>query len=175
MTYKTIRQPRGYLLSLLSRSPLKEFIYYDWDISEERDNSVKAVLKCNKSQLILKITGSGKMVDFNSAKNETAWHQMQNMTTGWYFLPDNIILEDDVTYIGEYAFHDFSSINQIKFPRSLKEIGHAAFLNCSSLNSVIYDGTTEDWEKVICGANWCAGTDISEIKCINGIVTISNK
>lgn len=175
VTYNTIRQPKGYLLSLLSRSPLKEFIYYDWDVSEEHNGSVIAELKCEKKQLILKITGSGKMIDFNSSENGTAWHQMQNMTTGWYFLPDNIVFEDDVTYIGEYAFHDFSSINQIELPRALKEIGHAAFLNCSALNYIVFDGTVDDWEKVICGNNWCSGTAVSEVKCTDGIVEISNK
>ncbi|MGN1142330.1 MAG: leucine-rich repeat protein [Oliverpabstia sp.] len=174
IAYNIVRKPNGYLLSFISSSPAKRFIHYEWDISAAQDDSVKGILTYDDGLLVLKMSGSGEMVDFNDPKNISAWHQLQNMTTGWYFSPDKIIIDEDVTYIGEYAFPNFSSIDQIRLPRSLKEIAHAAFLNCSSLNCVMFNGTKEEWNEIKLGKNWCAGTAIHEIECFDGTVEIEN-
>ncbi len=47
------------------------------------------------------------------------------------------IIPDDVTSIGDSAFEDCSSLNDIIIPDSVTSIGDSAFENCSSLSSIV--------------------------------------
>lgn len=48
----------------------------------------------------------------------------------------SVLIPDTVTYIGDYAFADCSSLKEIKIPDSVTSIGEKAFAYCSSLESV---------------------------------------
>ncbi len=48
----------------------------------------------------------------------------------------SIKIPNSVTSIGEYAFHDCSSLTSIDIPNSVTYIGRSAFYGCSSLTSV---------------------------------------
>jgi hypothetical protein len=50
--------------------------------------------------------------------------------------------------IGESAFEGCTGLTEIDFPIAMTEIGVRAFYGCSSLSSVTYWGTAEEWSAV---------------------------
>ena len=55
----------------------------------------------------------------------------------------NVVLEQGVTSIGDWAFSGYSSLASITIPEGVTSIGHYAFDNCSSLTSItIPEGVT---------------------------------
>ena len=48
-----------------------------------------------------------------------------------------LVIPDDVTSIGDYAFYDCDSITSVVIPDSVTSIGNSAFYGCSSLQSVV--------------------------------------
>ncbi len=48
----------------------------------------------------------------------------------------NVIIQNGITSIGDYAFKDFGSITSIKIPNSVTSIGKDAFYGCCSLKSI---------------------------------------
>ena len=50
---------------------------------------------------------------------------------------DSVIFEDNLEYIGNYFFDNFTSLKEITFPTNLKEIGENSFQNCSSLERIV--------------------------------------
>ena len=78
----------------------------------------------------LTISGEGAMYDYeyNVAYNSTApW-------SGIYI--NEIVVEDGVTSIGDYAFSDCTSLTSVAIPDSVTSIGDFAFHRCTSLTSV---------------------------------------
>lgn len=53
-----------------------------------------------------------------------------------------------VKYIADYAFQDFISLINITIPSSETSIGKYSFSGCSSLTTVFYNGTKNDWNKI---------------------------
>ena len=78
----------------------------------------------------LTISGTGDMGNYSSAP--------------WYTLNDSIksvIIHDNVTSIGSYAFHDCSNLTSITIPNSVTSIEPYAFSGWSGLTSI----TIPDW------------------------------
>lgn len=173
IVYKVLRQPSGYLLSIVSQSTFRNFLHYEWDISDTQNGTANAVLSVEDEALTIRISGNGRMVDFIETKKRTAWHSLQNMNTGWYFNLEKIVIEDGVTYIGKYAFPDFCSVTEITLPKSLEKIGCGAFLNCTSLSYINYSGKVEEWDLIECGDECFTGTKVSKIVCKDGIVVLN--
>ena len=79
-----------------------------------------------------------------------------------------LTIPDGVTDIGEYAFSDCSSLENVMIPASVRRIGGHAFGNCPNLQCEIRDGY-----KVICG--WLVGytenatSSISDVDGLRGI------
>ena len=49
---------------------------------------------------------------------------------------ENIVIEDDVTRIGNHAFEDYESLTTVTIPASVTSIGYYAFSGCSGLTTV---------------------------------------
>ena len=83
------------------------------------------LLDCDK---VLVISGTGDMYDFDYA------------TAPWYdnaFYIKEVIIEDGVTSIGNFAFYDFRNLTSVTIPESVKTIGEIAFNTCLALKSVV--------------------------------------
>ena len=60
----------------------------------------------------------------------------------------SIILNDEITSIGSYAFSQQSLLESFHLPASITTIGSSAFSGCSGLTEAFYPGTMEEWLSV---------------------------
>ena len=65
---------------------------------------------------------------------------------------EGIDIPDTVTRIVYAAFAGSSSLPSATMPVSIESIGDYAFSDCSSLGSIYYDGTAENWSDIHIGA-----------------------
>lgn len=83
----------------------------------------------------LTISGTGEMDDYNEHDIKAPWKKYNNYMT-------NIIIENGITSIGNYAFWCSETFN-ITIPDSVKNIGKGAFAYCKNLTNVtIPNGVT---------------------------------
>ncbi|MGN1116835.1 MAG: leucine-rich repeat domain-containing protein [Candidatus Ornithomonoglobus sp.] len=79
------------------------------------------------SSRTLTISGAGDMYDYSGSG------------APWYSYKDNIvslIINDDVTGIGSYAFYNCDCLTSAEIPDGVKSIGDCAFQVCRSLSSI---------------------------------------
>ena len=93
-----------------------------------------------EDKLTLYINGSGEMADYTEDSRAPWAESAGNIAT--------ISIGPDVTSIGSYAFAGCQSVEELNISQSIAFIGENAFLECSSLNTIYYDGTQEAWEKL---------------------------
>lgn len=60
----------------------------------------------------------------------------------------NIIIPDSVTSIGERTFANCTGLTEIIIPDSVTSIGDTVFFGCSNLETVYYNGTEEEWNRI---------------------------
>ena len=118
---------------------------------------------------VLTITGSGDMKHYYATNSFTApWYKhsfyirsvvLPNELTsiGNYAFDGctrlaSITIPDSVTSIGNYAFRGCTGLASITIPDSVTSIGNYAFDGCTGLTSVYYPGTPEDWNKISIGS-----------------------
>jgi hypothetical protein len=73
--------------------------------------------------------------------------------------------------IGTGAFTN-CHIAEIHLPASITTIENSAFLGCSALANIYFDGTTAEWATISKGTHIWADTKATYIQCIDGKVTI---
>ena len=73
------------------------------------------------------ISGTGAMMDYSSS-DSPATQKKDNVK--------KVVIEENVTSIGKYAFKDCSNLASIEIPEGVTSIGNYAFYNCSSLTSI---------------------------------------
>ena len=97
-----------------------------WDVSENQDNSVIAVLTTDGTLII---SGSGRMKDYDSDTYLPYYNKKESIKKA--------IIEEGVESIGENAFGNCNSLTNITIPSSVTNIGACAFQMCKSLTSII--------------------------------------
>ncbi|MBO5077889.1 MAG: leucine-rich repeat protein [Clostridia bacterium] len=60
-----------------------------------------------------------------------------------------VVIPDGVTIIGKSAFEDCNKLKSITFGNNIVQIERYAFSHCSGLNTVNYNGSLEDWCKLL--------------------------
>ena len=83
----------------------------------------------------LTISGKGAMYDYGTSSSSGGvtppW-----IAAGYRNAVSYVRIETGVTYVGQNAFADCSSITDVSFPYTLEEIGNCAFQNCTMLYSL---------------------------------------
>ena len=107
---------------------------------------------------LLTITGTGEMPDYSEA-DETSQSPFCELNSQI----KSVVVEDGITYIGEYTFSQCNNIEDITIPFSVDSIGDSAFDGCESLSNVYYDGTEDQWNSIAFGQNNTFLTDAQMI------------
>ncbi len=166
-TYNFLKSPPAIFLAKIQKTRLNFLIHYEWDVSAAKDGSVTACMKEDDHKLTLYISGSGKMIDFDD-NHKIAWNNMKNMTTGWNYKLEKLVIEKDVKSIGYCAFASQSNIEQVVIPSSVLEIGDYAFYNDNSLKNISFSGTIKEWNKVSYKKNTFSGIATEIVHCSDG-------
>ena len=91
-----------------------------------------------------------------------------------YFLEgadfEDFKIPEGVKYIIKNAIHN-SSIGVLYLPNSLLSIDESAF-NTSSIYTLMYNGTKEEWGEIMLELEWDLGIRSFEVHCIDGVVDI---
>ena len=98
---------------------------YIWDVSENGDNSVQAILTTEGSLII---TGTGNMKNYSKTTTVPYEKELKEIK--------NVEIDEGVKNIGNYAFCDCIYLTSITIPDSVTNIGNNVFLRCSSLTSI---------------------------------------
>ena len=61
----------------------------------------------------------------------------------------SITIPDSVTSIDSYAFYNCADLKSIVIPSYMIQIWNSAFHNCNSLEDVYYEGTREEFKKIV--------------------------
>lgn len=108
----------------------------------------------------LTISGEGAMDNYTSA-SDVPW-----ATCVPYI--NNVIVEDGVTNIGDYAFCDCSNLSTVYISADVQNIGNSAFENCTNLKSVILP----EGAMTIGSSAFRNCTNLSEVSLPNSITRI---
>ena len=76
-----------------------------------------------------------------------------------------------VTSIGYKAFINRKSLASIGIPDSVTSIGDWAFYLCTSLTSINFEGTVEQWNAISKGTSWIYNPGDYTIYCTDGKIS----
>ena len=108
----------------------------------------------------LTISGTGPMDDYvylSGGSGEHPWSGAEEEIT-------SLVIEEGVTYIGEYAFCDFTNLKTVTIPASVQGFGRCAFMDCASLTGpiTIPEGVTEIPYRLFLGCNSLTGVTLPD-------------
>jgi hypothetical protein len=83
-----------------------------------------------------------------------------------------VTLCDGITEIGDWAFRNCKNLSQINIPNSVISICDRAFYGCTSLTSISFDGTVEQWTGLTKAENWANNVPATYVQCTDGTVSI---
>ena len=83
----------------------------------------------------------------------------------------NIDIPNSMTTISENIFKGCIALKQVNIPKSIAEIDLAAFEECNNLKDVYYDGSKDEWKKIIIQHHNDSLYNIN-IHCLDGIIII---
>ena len=75
------------------------------------------------------------------------------------------------TILTELASYN-SELKSVNIPVSVTRIIRFAFVNCTGLDTVTYEGTVEQWGQIMRGSGWIGNVSTTEVICIDGRVSI---
>lgn len=85
----------------------------------------------------------------------------------------DVILNDNITTIGQYAISNCQSLSSITLGSGLTTIGEGALSGNTSLTSISYNGTMAQWANITLGTDWHGwGTPATVVHCTDGDVTL---
>lgn len=83
----------------------------------------------------------------------------------------SVAVGNGVTNIGERAFECCYSLININIPDTVTSIDSGTFRSCSSLKEITYEGTMEEWAKVIKASSWKEYVKEITVHCTDGDLT----
>lgn len=82
---------------------------------------------------IMRVYGSGTMSNYSN--NGMPWRDLRDQIR-------TLVVEEDISMIGYYAFQNCDSLTTVTLPSTLKRIGQYAFQDCDNLDLTLPDGIT---------------------------------
>lgn len=82
---------------------------------------------------ILTISGTGKMPDYSDGNGEMTTRPWEDKLEEI----EEIVVEEGITRIGDYAFYGMKRVVDVTVPASLESIGKEAFRRCITVNDIV--------------------------------------
>lgn len=115
----------------------KEDEYPTWQLS----SGISAKFSDNGNYgYVLTVSGSGKMPDYNSAK-DTPWYGKSGRIT-------QIVIEQGITYVGSNSFAECVAVKSVALPQSVTKVGKNAFssktkvMNADTSTKILFVGNS---------------------------------
>ena len=83
---------------------------------------------------------------------------------------NSIHLQEFITRIGDRAFADSIGLTEVTLSLGLEYMGSCLFIGCDSLETVVFLGTVDEFNKIEKASDWDGGNTGFIIKCNDGIV-----
>ena len=133
-----------------------------WDVSENGDGTV--IAKWTLSDKTLRISGNGKMRNWESNNEKEDWHNSQYIN-----LIEKLVIESGVENIGNYAFENFNRIMSLEIPETVTTLGNHAFSQCTNLMNIkIVEGLANIGNYTFRGCSNLTGIEIPESVTVIG-------
>ena len=81
---------------------------------------------------------------------------------------ESVVIPYRVTSIGASAFSRCKSLESVVIPDSVTSIGEYAFRGCSSLVTITFTGTVEQWNAIEIGRDWKNDAPAKKVVCSDG-------
>jgi|GEM_PF-2422317 len=130
------------------------------NISADTSGSCGANLTWNLANEVLTISGTGKMNDYST---HGPWYRQGTI--------NQVVIEDGVTYIGQHAFDDCSSITSVALGNSVDSIGWGAFFDCTNLSSINFPNSIKN----IASYAFFSCKNLTSITIPNSVTNIGNR
>ena len=136
-------------------------------------------------------------IRYKSSDENIIYPSMQEQYTALTYNEKGILVfNNNLTEIEDDAFADITSLIEIELPeyedfyrignnsfkgtrlkeiviqKYIIEIGDYAFAECVNLKIVKYNSTMDNWNNITLGSDIFANTQVSQVICIDGVVTI---
>ena len=72
-----------------------------------------------------------------------------------------------------YTMYEKTYLESIVIPNSITSIGNSAFYYCTSLETIEFEGTVEQWNAIEKGGNWNYYVSATEVICSDGVVPLN--
>lgn len=82
-----------------------------------------------------------------------------------------VTISPDTVWINPCIFRNCNFIKSVTIPKSVGVIGKDAFYGCSQLETITFNGTVAEFEKIVIAPNAFSGTKATFVTCTDGIVT----
>ena len=86
----------------------------------------------------LTVSGNGEMYgDYDDVDEKAPWVSSASSIT-------SLVIEDGVTYIGDYAFYNLSALTSVTFGKDVARIDDHAFYKCTSLTEITFPASVKE-------------------------------
>jgi hypothetical protein len=82
-----------------------------------------------------------------------------------------VTIGNSVKRIGSNAFISCGELESITIPDSVTSIGYGAFWHCTSLTSINFEGTVDQWYSISINSFWIYNAGSYTIYCTDGQIT----
>jgi hypothetical protein len=113
-------------------------------------DEIQGRISWNIDGSVLTLNGSGAMEDFSSA-SQTPWYYVRNRIK-------EVIVSDNITSVGDYAFAKCKNLEEVSLPNSLAHIGSHAFYDCTSLEKLTVPSSVLKIEDISIGYKYDKNT-----------------
>lgn len=83
----------------------------------------------------------------------------------------NITFQENVNLIDSSAFYACNGLTTIRIPNNVSYIKEYAFNSCKNLDTIVFEGTKEEWNKIV-DNNWYQYSSIQTIICLDGNIIL---
>ena len=89
-----------------------------------------------------------------------------------YAVIREVNLTGQIKTIGKWAFSNCYYIENVTIGANVETIGYVAFAGCKFLESFIYQGTVDSWNKIYMTTLFDSKVTLGEISCLDGTVSL---